>query len=134
MIRPTTFLAEHLSNLAKTKGRPADLAEKFVIENLTLSAEDAKEAGVIDFLAKDLDDLLRQLDGTMVEKDSREYLFHTSSAQLLYPGANLSEKMQNLLSESPSSFSSADAGAAGALLWLLQSRHLLFPKWLAGFY
>ncbi len=97
--KTTTFLAEHLSNLAKTKGRPADLAEKFVIENLTLSAEDAKEAGVIDFLAKDLDDLLRQLDGTMVEKDSREYLFHTSSAQLLYPGANLSEKMQNLLSD-----------------------------------
>lgn len=97
--KTTTFLAEHLRNLANTKGRPADLAEKFVTENLTLSAEDAREAGVIDYLAKDLDDLLKQLDGAVVEKDGRKYHLHTSAVQLRYPGMSLSEKMQNLLSD-----------------------------------
>lgn len=97
--KTTAFLAEHLRSLAKAKGRPADLAEKFVTENLSLSAWDAEEAGVIDLLASDLSDLLKQLDGTVVEKDGREYHLHTSAAPLRYPGMTLSEKMQNLLSD-----------------------------------
>ncbi len=97
--KTTTFLAEHLRNLANNKGRPADLAEKFVLENLTLSAEDAHEAGVINYLAKDLRDFLEQLDGTVVEKDGRDYPLQPAAAELIYPEMNAREKMQNLLSD-----------------------------------
>ncbi|NLA27236.1 MAG: nodulation protein NfeD [Firmicutes bacterium] len=97
--KTTNFLAEHLRSLAKAKGRPEDIAEKFVTENLSLSAWDAEEAGVVDLLASNLIDLLQQLDGTVVEKEGLEYQLHTSAASLHYPGMTLSEKMQNLLSD-----------------------------------
>ncbi len=97
--KTTIFLADHLRNLASNRGRPAELAKKFVTENLTLSAEDALEAGVIDYLAKDLPSLLEQLDGAVVEKEGREYSLQPSAAELLYPEMNIREKMQNLLSD-----------------------------------
>ncbi|HOL17705.1 MAG TPA: ATP-dependent Clp protease proteolytic subunit, partial [Bacillota bacterium] len=43
--KTATFLAKHLRSLAGEKGRPADVAEKFVTENLTLAAEEALELG-----------------------------------------------------------------------------------------
>ncbi len=97
--KTTAFLAEHLRSLAKAKGRPADVAEKFVTENLSLSAWDAEEAGIIDMLASGLTDLLSSLDGTTVEKEGLEYHLNTPAAPLRYPGMTLSEKMQNLLSD-----------------------------------
>ncbi len=114
--KTTTFLAEHLRNLAKTKGRPDKLAQQFVTENLTLSAEDAFEAGVIDYLAKDLDDLLTQLDGTVVEKEGREYLLHTLAPQLHYPRMSFSEKLQNLLSDPQVAFLLLMLGLLGLYL------------------
>lgn len=93
------FLAEHLRNLAKTKGRPADLAEQFVTDNLTLSAEDALEAGVVDYLARDLNDLLQQLDGVVVKKEGHRYRLHTSGVEPLYPEMSIREKLQDLLSD-----------------------------------
>lgn len=110
------FLAEHLRNLAKTKGRPDDLAQQFVTENLTLSAEDAHGAGVIDYLAKDLDDLLAQLDGTVVKKEDREYLLHTATAEFHYPEMLFGEKLQNLLSDPQVAFLLLMLGLLGLYL------------------
>lgn len=110
------FLAEHLRNLAKAKGRPDDLAQQFVTENLTLSAEDAHGAGVIDYLAKDLDDLLAQLDGTVVKKEDREYLLHTATAEFHYPEMLFGEKLQNLLSDPQVAFLLLMLGLLGLYL------------------
>lgn len=110
------FLAEHLRNLAKTKGRPDDLTQQFVTENLTLSAEDAHGAGVIDYLAKDLDDLLAQLDGTVVKKEDREYLLHTATAEFHYPEMLFGEKLQNLLSDPQVAFLLLMLGLLGLYL------------------
>ena len=49
--------------LAERHGRNADWAEKAVTEAATLTASAALEENVIDFIATDRDDLLRQLDG-----------------------------------------------------------------------
>lgn len=114
--KTTIFLADHLRNLANNKGRPADLAEKFVLENLTMSAEDAHEAGMINYLAKDLWDLLEQLDGTVVEKDGREYPLQLTAAELVYPEMNIREKMQNLLSDPQVAFFLLMLGLLGLYL------------------
>jgi len=96
--KTTAFLAEHLRSLAKAKGRPEDVAEKFVTENLSLSAWEAKEAGVIDLLASDVNDLLKQLDGRVVEKEGRKYHLSTAGAAIHHPAMTPGEKMQDLLS------------------------------------
>ncbi len=50
-------------SVALARGRNSDWAERAVRENLSITAAEAVELDVIDFIAADLDDLLRQLDG-----------------------------------------------------------------------
>jgi len=56
-----------IRSLAELRGRNADWAEKAVREAATLSANGALQAHVIDFIARDQPDLLRQLDGRVIE-------------------------------------------------------------------
>jgi len=56
-----------IRSLAELRGRNADWAEKAVREAATLSANAALEAHAIDLVARDQAELLRQLDGRVVE-------------------------------------------------------------------
>jgi membrane-bound serine protease (ClpP class) len=56
-----------IRSLAELRGRNADWAEKAVREAATLSANGALQAGVIDLIARDPAELLRQVDGRVVE-------------------------------------------------------------------
>ena len=57
----------YIRGLAERHGRNADWAEKAVTEAATLTASEALENKVIDFIAADRDGLLEQLDGHEVE-------------------------------------------------------------------
>ncbi len=57
----------YLRSLAQLRGRSEGWAEKFVKEAATLTSREAKKEGVIEIIADDVDDLLRQLDGTEVK-------------------------------------------------------------------
>src|SRR5436309_8904737 len=56
-----------IRSLAELRGRNADWAEKAVREAASLSANAALQANVIDLLARDQAELLRQIDGRVVE-------------------------------------------------------------------
>ncbi|WP_245317302.1 NfeD family protein, partial [Bradyrhizobium manausense] len=56
-----------IRSLAELRGHNADWAEKAVREAATLSANGALQAHAIDIVARDEADLLRQIDGRMVE-------------------------------------------------------------------
>ena len=77
----TNILAAEIENLAKRRGETAVAwARKAVIEAEAATAEQALELGVIDAVAVNVDDLLRQLDGLEVEVNGQEQ-------QLQLPGA-----------------------------------------------
>src|SRR5690606_15475933 len=59
--------AAYIRGLAQLRGRNADWAEQAVREAVSLSAEDALQLKVVDYLAPDLDDLLRQLQGKTLQ-------------------------------------------------------------------
>ena len=61
--------AAYLRSLAQLRGRNAEWARETVETGASLSAADALEAGVIDLIARDLGDLLAQLDGFPVALD-----------------------------------------------------------------
>jgi membrane-bound serine protease (ClpP class) len=61
-----------LRSLAQLRGRNAEWAEKAVREAATLTADDARKEGVIDIVARNIDDLLQQLDGRRVTVDGVE--------------------------------------------------------------
>ncbi len=62
--------AAYIRSLAERHGRNADWAEKAVREAVSLTASEALALKVVDIVATDLDDLLRQADGRMVVMDS----------------------------------------------------------------
>jgi membrane-bound serine protease (ClpP class) len=66
----TNDAAAYLRSLAQLRGRDPDFAERAVREAASLSAEEALKAGVIEFIAADLPDLLRRIDGREVKLDS----------------------------------------------------------------
>ena len=65
--KTTKFMANHLRSLAGEKGRPGDIAARFVTENLVLTAPEALRP-IIDYIAADLNALLTELDGVKIDK------------------------------------------------------------------
>ncbi len=56
----------YIQSITEIRGRNGTWARRFVQENRSSTAEEAKEDGVIDVVANDLDDLLNQIDGQQV--------------------------------------------------------------------
>lgn len=57
------FYASVMRSLAESHGRDTDIAEKFVTENLSLTADEALEAGMIDLVASDIYEVLEKSEG-----------------------------------------------------------------------
>lgn len=69
----------YIKSLAQMRSRDIDFAIKAVTESATLSAEEALKKGVIDIIATNVDDLLRQIDGKKIEINTQEITVHTKN-------------------------------------------------------
>lgn len=74
--------AAYIRGLAQLRGRNAEWAEQAVREAVSLSANEALERDVVDYLATDLADLLAQLDGKTLQTRTGERTLHTANATL----------------------------------------------------
>jgi membrane-bound serine protease (ClpP class) len=72
--------AAFIRGLAQLRGRNADWAERAVREAVSLTADEALKARVIDVVAKDLPDLLAQIDGRKVRVQATERTLATRGA------------------------------------------------------
>lgn len=72
----------YIRSLAEMRGRNADWAEKAVRQAASLSAEQALAQGVIDVVATDIPDLLRQINGRKVQTSDGEKVLDTEGLQL----------------------------------------------------
>ncbi|MDQ3810079.1 MAG: nodulation protein NfeD [Chloroflexota bacterium] len=73
----TNDAAASIRALAEQRGRDPDFAERAVREGANLQATEALRSGVINFIATDLPDLLRQADGARVRVASGEVSLRT---------------------------------------------------------
>ncbi len=62
-VKAANYLAGKIEAIAKKRGRNADWAESAVRDSVATTAEKALELNVIDLIAKDVPDLLQQIDG-----------------------------------------------------------------------
>jgi membrane-bound serine protease (ClpP class) len=74
--------AAYIRGLAQLRGRNAEWAEQAVREAVSLSASEALEIKVVDYVATDLHDLLGKLDGKTIETSTGERTLQTASASL----------------------------------------------------
>ena len=72
----------YIRSLADLRGRNAEWAEKAVRESASIEAEQALKLGVIDIIANDVQQLLKQLHGRKIELPRGEITLNTETLQL----------------------------------------------------
>lgn len=75
--------AAYIRGLAQMRGRNADWAERAVREAVSLSDEEALAQHVIDVVARDVPDLLRQVNGRTIATSTGSVTLHTAHAPLV---------------------------------------------------
>lgn len=79
--KQTEILKATVRSLADRRGQEAiDLAQQMIETARAVSASEALQAGVVDFIASDLDDLVAQLDGFTVVTQAGEQVLQTRDA------------------------------------------------------
>ena len=115
--------------LAAWRGEAAlELAQATIDEAAAASAQEAVEAGMVDVIADDLDDLLRQLDGRTVEVGGRPVLLHSAEAHLQRLPPTLLERLLQALTNPNMVFLLLSLGLQALLIELSHP-----GGWVAGF-
>jgi membrane-bound serine protease (ClpP class) len=89
MAKATNDAVALIRSLAELRGRNADWAEKAVREAASLSANAALQVNVIDLVARDQAELLRQIDGRVVEVaggETRQLVTRDAGREAIDPG------------------------------------------------
>ena len=78
--KATNDSVSFIRNLAISKERNADWAEKAVRESDSIITSEALELGVIDLTASNIEDLLEKIDGKIIEKSGKAFLINGKTA------------------------------------------------------
>ncbi len=96
----TNSLTEFIVQRAEMHGRNETIAAKFVMENLNIGAEDAKNYGVIEEVATTLEELLDVVDGIHVEVTEKGQLtIQTKNAEIHYFEASIRVRVLRIISD-----------------------------------
>ena len=79
----TNDAVAYARSIAKERGRNEQWAEDAVRKSISTPANEALEKGVIDIVAENMDDLLAQLDGRVITKNSSTFELHTQNVNLV---------------------------------------------------
>jgi membrane-bound serine protease (ClpP class) len=88
------FASSYIRTIAEKRGRNADWAESAVVKSESLTASNALEMKVIDLIAEDLPDLLKQLNG----REIRGKTLNTAGARVEPIPMTIAEQILQLLS------------------------------------
>ena len=115
--------------LTERRGEYAtNLAESMVDSAKAVTVNEALEAGLIDFIAKDTNDLLNQLDGFKVETAAGEITLHTKGAATQPLNVSLIEQLMFILTNSNIAFLLLAIGVQAILIEISNP-----GGWAAGF-
>ena len=110
--------AAFIRSIAQERGRNEDALEKTVREAASYSAREAVDLNVVDFIADDLEDLLGQLDGQVVETSSGTHALETEGLTERRLNKNLLENFLGFISDPNVSFILFSIGGLGIVIEL----------------
>jgi membrane-bound serine protease (ClpP class) len=85
--------------LALQRGRSAAVAEKTVLDSVSLTSDEALEQGLIEIIAPDMTDLLRQLDGREVTTAAGSVTLNTEDAAVKDTPMNFAEQLLHVITD-----------------------------------
>ena len=119
-------VAAFARSIADKRGRNADWAEKAVRESVSITETEAVEQKVIDLVANDVPDLLRQLDGRKVLLSGGEVTLHTADAVVRHRHMSWRQQVLAVLSHPQFALMMLSLGSLGLLIELYNPG-LIFP-------
>ena len=107
-----------IRSIAQERGRNEDKLEETVRLASSFSAREAVELNVVDFIADDLDDLLSQLNGRVVETAAGTFTLDTRDLSIRRVNKNLLENFLEFISDPGVSFILFSIGGLGIVIEL----------------
>ncbi len=93
------FAASFAETIAQQRGRNAEWAIQAVRKSVSITEKEALKKNVIDIVAKDLDDLLKQADGRKVDLDGRPATLAFKDVRIERHEMSLKQKLLNALAD-----------------------------------
>lgn len=94
----TNDAVAYARSIARERGRSEQWAEDIVRRSVSTPAQEALEQGVIDIVANDLNDLLAQLDGRKIKKNTSTFVLKTRDATVVVKAMGFRERFLATLS------------------------------------
>jgi len=127
----TNDAAAYARSIATRRGRDVEWAEKVVRESISSTAEEAAKIGIVDLIAKDVPDLLLQLNGRTVEMDGRQITLETAGARIVELKPSLRERFLARITDPNIAYLLMLLGFFG-LIFELQNPGSIFPGVIGG--
>jgi len=107
--------AAFIRSLARERGRNPEWVELAVRESVSLTEQEALEQNVIDVIARDVDDLLAQIDGMRVQTTAGEVLLNVADAPRQEVPMSFPERLLHVISDPNIAFVLLSVGSIGIL-------------------
>ena len=120
------FTASFSETIAQKRGRNTEWAIEAVRKSVSITETDALKKNVIDFIAKNLDDLLRQADGRKVDLDGRMTTLSLKQVNVVRHEMSLKQRIVNAIADPNIAYMLLMAGILG-LYMEFSNPGVLFP-------
>jgi membrane-bound serine protease (ClpP class) len=124
-------MASYGRGIAEEKGKNGEWVEKAIRESVSITAEEALENNVIDLVAKDIDELLRLLDGREVSLPAGTITLKTADLNKVYYHPGFRDKVLKTISDPNIAYILMMIGLAG-LYFELAHPGAIFPGVVGG--
>ncbi|OGL48865.1 MAG: serine protease [Candidatus Schekmanbacteria bacterium RIFCSPHIGHO2_02_FULL_38_11] len=119
-------LAAYIRTIANKTGRNAEWAEKAVRESVSITEQKALEEKIIDFIAKDMDDLIAKLDKRKIITAAGEKVIKAKNARVNHIEMTTPQKFFKVITDPNIAYLLMMIGMAG-IFFELKSPGLIFP-------
>jgi len=131
MEKATNDAAAFIKTISEKRNRNVQWAEDAVRKSLSITENEALEQNVIDFVAKDLQELLELVDGKEVETSKGIKKLETKDAKAVHMSMSFSQRLLSILSDPNLAYILLILGIYG-LIFELYSPGAIFPGVIGG--
>jgi membrane-bound serine protease (ClpP class) len=124
-------MVAYAKGIAEEKGRNGEWVEKAIRESVSITAAEALKKNVIDLVAKNMDELLRLLDGRVVKLPAGEVTLKTAGLKMKYYRPGFRDRVLRTISDPNISYILMMIGLAG-LYFELAHPGAIFPGVIGG--
>ncbi len=119
-------MAAYARGIAEDKGRNGEWVEKAIRESVSITADEARDKGVVDLVVKDMDHLIRDLDGREVRMPQGKVTLKTTGLKQVYYKPGFRDKVLKTISDPNIAYILMMIGLAG-LYFELSHPGAVFP-------